>query len=372
MLIKNIELSNFRNYKKLKLDFSPNINIIYGQNAQGKTNLLESIYYLSKLKSHRISNDSHLIREDSIKLNLKGVVINNSIETKYEIILSDNEKKFKIDNDIIKKISDYVSNIDTIIFYPEDLEIIKGSPGIRREYINDELSQLYINYYKILSDYNKLLKMKNDYLKNNNYNIDINYLKILNSYFIDKGVIIYRMRKKFIDKINEYCNNIFKTIMGLAGFSLQYIPSIDFDFNDIDNMKKIFKEEIEKNQADEFRLKTSIVGPHRDDINFCLNNKDLKKYGSQGQQRIAVLCMKLSEIEIFKKYKNSTPILLLDDIFSELDDSKKNNLLKYINNDIQVIITTTDLNKISKKILKNSKLIEINSGKIKTIKEVEK
>ena len=271
MLIKKIKLLNFRNYEKIDLDFSSGINIIYGKNGQGKTNLIESIFYLSKAKSHRISDSHHLIKNNSSSFNIKGIINNDNNDTKYQVSLNNDEKVFKIDSTIIKKNSEYISNIDIIIFYPEDLEIIKGAPSIRRNYINDELSQLYINYYNVLSDYNKLLKMKNDYLKNNNY--DINYLNILNSYFIDKAVMITKMRKKFIDKINEYCTDIYKKIMNLDDFSIKYIPSINFESFDVEKMKIKFSEELKNHFSEELKLKTSVVGPHRDDIEFYLKDK---------------------------------------------------------------------------------------------------
>ena len=177
------------------------------------------------------------------------------------------------------------------------------------------------------------------------------------------------MRSKFIDKVNLYCSKIYKDIMNLDGFSIKYKPSIEIDINN-SNLKEYLKEEYYKKLDYDIRLCSTSLGPHKDDIEFYLDDKNLKFYGSQGQQRVAVLALKLSEIEIFKKYRESTPVLLLDDIFSELDDIKKNNLLKYISKDIQTIITTTDLNNLDPKLIKKSKLFNINNGNIIKIKEV--
>jgi len=177
------------------------------------------------------------------------------------------------------------------------------------------------------------------------------------------------MRQKYINKINEYCSNIFKDIMNLDGFNIKYSKSIEFDLTD-NNLKENLINEYNKKLDYDIKLCSTSVGPHKDDIEFYLGDKNLKFYGSQGQQRVAVLALKLSEIEIFKKYKDTTPILLLDDIFSELDDNKKNNLLKYISRDIQTIITTTDLNNLDFKLIKKSKLFNINNGSIIKIKEV--
>jgi len=371
MYIQSLKLKNFRNYESLELEFNKGINIIYGKNAQGKTNLLESIYVLGITKSHRASIDNYLIKDGQINLNIKGVIRKNRFPINMEFSLS-NSKELKIDKEKIGKVSDYISKMNIIIFYPEDLEIIKGSPNIRRKFLNLELSQLYSGYYTLLNDYNRLLKMRNDYLKKiaSNENYDKNYLSILNSYFIDKGIMICKMRSKFIKLLNEKSREIFKTITGLDGFHIVYNSNIDINLENKELIKKEYEFKLDKMFKSEIKFRASLVGPHRDDFEFYLNDNNLKQYGSQGQQRIAVLSIKLAEISIFKEYTGTTPILLLDDIFSELDSKKKNNLLRYIKNSIQTIITTTDLATINKKIIDKAKLIEIEDGKIKKIKEV--
>ena len=347
------------------------INIIYGNNAQGKTNLLESIYVLGLTKSHRSFIDNSLINNESDYLTIEGIVNDKNLDNKLNIYIDNKTKVLKYNSNSIKKVSDYISLINIIIFSPDDLEIIKGSPQIRRKYLNLELSQLYSNYFILINEYNKILKLRNEYLKkiNKKISIDKNYISILTGYLIDKSIMIYKMRNKYINKINEHCAHIFKDIMGLEGFSIKYAKSIEFDLN-MPNLKEYLTEEYNKKLDYDIKLCSTSIGPHKDDIEFYLGDKNLKFYGSQGQQRVAVLALKLSEIEIFKKYKETTPILLLDDIFSELDDNKKNNLLKYISRDIQTIITTTDLNNLDKKLIKKSKLFNINNGNIIKIKEV--
>lgn len=371
MYIQTLKLQNFRNYDSLELEFNKGINIIYGKNAQGKTNLLESIYVLGITKSHRSSIDNYLIQNDKEFLKISGIIKKNRFPQKMEFYLS-NQKKLKIDDKSILKVSDYISRMNIIIFYPEDLEIIKGSPSVRRRFLNLELSQLFSNYYMVLNDYNKLLKMRNDYLKkiNNKENYDKNYLNILNTYFVDKAVILFKMRKKFISLLNNKAEEIFKSITGLSGYRIVYNSNIDLEDDNKNIIKEIMLERLEKMFKSELKFKATLVGPHRDDFEFYLNDLNLKLYGSQGQQRVAILSMKLAEIAIFKEYTGTTPILLLDDIFSELDSKKKNNLLKYIKNNIQTIITTTDLALINKKIINKAKLIEIEAGKIKKMKEV--
>ena len=371
MYLKKLKLHDFRNYKSLNVTLTKGINIIYGENAQGKTNLLESIYVLGLTKSHRSFIDNNLIKNESEYLTIEGIVNNNKIDNKLNIYIDNKIKVLKFNNNTIKKVSDYISLMNIIIFYPDDLELIKGSPIIRRKYLNLELSQLYSNYYILINEYNKILKLRNEYLKkiNKNHSIDRKYIEIITGYLIDKSIMIYKMRDKYLKRINEYCGSIFKDIMGLDGFCIKYKPFIEIDFNN-DNIKEYLEDEYKRKL--EYDIKTSMtnIGPHKDDVEFYLFDKNLKFYGSQGQQRVAILALKLSEIEIFKKYKETTPILLLDDIFSELDDTKKNNLLKYIKKDIQTIITTTDLNNIDKKLIKKSKIFNINNGEIKKIKEV--
>lgn len=372
MILKKIELINFRNYEKLSVRFYKGINIIYGDNAQGKTNLLESIYVLGITKSHRSFIDNNLIMNSKNFSSISGIINKGSLDINLKIIIENNKKVLNIDNSIIKRISDYISNMNIIIFYPDDLELLKGSPQIRRKYFNLELSQLYSNYYIVLNEYNKLLKIRNECLKKmaNKIYVDKNYFDILTSYLVDKAIILMKMRGKYVEKINNYSPKIFKDIMELDNFNLKYNPSINIIFDNEDNYKENIIKFFNDKLYYDVKMCSTSYGPHKDDYEFLLDNVNLKNYGSQGQQRIAVLCLKLSEIEIFKKYKETTPILLLDDVFSELSDDKKNNLLKYISKDIQTIITTTELNNLDKRLIKKSKLFKIESGKLIKIKEV--
>ena len=363
MYIKEIELVNFRNYDSSVVNLSNGLNIIYGNNAAGKTNLLESIYVLGLTKSHRSFIDNSLIKSGCDFFKLKGSLIKNNIKYLLEV----NNKKKKnlfLDGKEIRKISDYISNMNIIIFYPEDLDIIKGNPANRRNFLDLELSQLYSNYINILSEYNRLLKMRNERLKQNIDEFD-NYIKVLTGYLIDRGILIYRMRKKIVNRLNEYCAKIYEDLTGCKGFYIKYNPNIVIsDESDIKNSwLKLYEDNIFK----ELQLRKTLIGPHLDDIEFFLENNNLKYYGSQGQQRIAIIATKLSLIEVFKKYKNDTPILLLDDVFSELDIIKKNNLLKYIKNNIQTIITTTDLDNFDKSILESAKILKIDDGKIEEV-----
>lgn len=370
MYLKNIYVDNFRNYEHLELDLHPGINIIYGKNAQGKTNLLESIYVLGLTKSHRATIDNTLIKEHENTAYIRGMLFQEDVSHQLEFGVSNKKKLLKLDNTEIKRVSEYISNMNIIIFYPEDLDLIKGGPAVRRRFINLELSQLYGTYFDVLNDYNKLLKMRNDCLKQylKNGIIDDSYFEILNQYFVEKAVLLYKMRKKFIDKLNQYVSKIFQDISELDGFELKYHTNLDF--SDSLPLKEQLEQKLKKHYETEKRMGLTLVGPHRDDIEFLLNGSNLKLYGSQGQQRMAVLSLKLSEIELFKEYKRDTPILLLDDVFSELDEKKRNNLLKYIQNNTQTIITTTELELLDEILVKNSKLICIQNGEVIATNEV--
>ena len=362
MILKNLELINFRNYEKIKLDFSEKINIIYGDNAQGKTNILEGIYVLCLTKSHRPYVDDNLIKIDKDFLKITGNFASDILDKKQVIIINNKEKNLEINNQKIKKINEYISNSNIIIFYPEDLNLIKGSPNDRRRFLNIELCQLYNTYVINLNEYNKLLKIRNDCLKKLklNLSIDNSYFNIITDYLIQKSEIIYNYRKKYFEKINKICLSIYKKISGYNKFKIIYkpnfIPNNDYQLE----MKNLFKEKY----FEEVKTGNTIIGVHKDDFIYEIENCNLKEFGSQGQQRMAILAHKLSEIQLFKDEKGETPILLLDDVFSELDDKKKNLLLKYIDDDMQVIITTTDLNNIEEKIIKKSKLFKIKNGNL--------
>ncbi len=365
MFLKNIKLQNFRNYDSINLKLDSKINIIYGKNGQGKTNLLEAIYFLGITKSHRVSEENSLLKKDKLIAKISGKLYKGDFYRNLEINISKNGKKIMVDGDNLKKISDYLNYLNVIIFYPEDLDIMKGSPSVRRKFINTELSELQSNYYIVLNEYTKLLKMRNEYLKNDCF--DINYFNILTSYFIDKAVLLYKMRQKFILRINEYISDIYFDIMHLDNFYVKY--KIE-DFEEEEISKDMLLKLYDDIKNEERIMRKTLFGPHKDDMEFYLNGENMKLYASQGQQRAAIIAFKLAEIELYKKYRQDTPILLLDDVFSELDEDKRNNLLKYINRDIQTIITTTELSTIDEKILKKAKLIEIDNGNVVKQEEV--
>lgn len=364
MIITKLQLINFRNYNRLNIKFSPNINIFIGNNAQGKTNILESIYVLAITKSHRPIIENNLIKIGENRAKIKGSIKYDKIIRDLEIQISRQQKKVLINQTEIKKISDYIMNLNVIIFTPEDLDIIKGSPQTRRNLLNVEISQISRFYIQIYNEYNKILKNRNEYLKilYVNHLGDENYLSVLNENLIARAVQIYRFRIKFIEKINQQISNIYHNITGISGLSVRYENNLDLITYDETEIYHNFSKKLKENYKRELMQGTTLYGPHRDDFSFYLNDQNLKIFGSQGQQRLAIIAFKLAEIEIFKEETSTTPILLLDDIFSEIDRKKKNKLLKYIEKDIQTIITTTDLKDIQKHVLKEAKIFDVRGG----------
>ena len=366
MILRKIKLVNFRNYKNFTIDFKKNINIIIGDNAQGKTNILESIYTLALTKSYRTTNDSNLIRLNQEKFMITGELKDEKVFKKLSVELYKGNKVAKLNDNIVNKISDYIGNLYVILSSPDDLQMIKGSPAERRNFLNIEISQLSSNYIKKYNEFNKILKMRNDYLKLlfTNSLGDYNYLDILTSNLIDREVDIYIERKNFIDKINENITTIYKNITNIKDLKIVYETNVDIDNFDVETIKKVLKDKYDKNQKREISMGMTLYGPHRDDFTFTIEGNDIKIFGSQGQQKLAFIALKFSEIPIFEEKTATKPIILLDDIFSELDKNKKNKLIQYIDNDYQVIITSNDTKDISKKILNDAYIIKIKDGKI--------
>lgn len=366
MKIEHLKLTNFRNYDYLELDFNKNINIFIGNNGQGKTNILESIYVLSLTKSNRYGIDSDLIKFQEDVAKVEGTVRDDTLIKKQEVLITKFKKQLSINGKEIRKTRDYISNFCVISFTPNDLEIIKGSPSVRRNLLNIDISQLYNNYINYLNEYNSIIKIRNDYLKklNLNGNSDYRYLDIINEKLIEKADKIYSYRFTFLEKINKYLPNVYKKITGLDGLVIQYDNSLGLDKYDSDIIKKKFGDKFKRNLHQELMQGITLTGPHRDDFLFSLNGMDMKNYASQGQQRMAIIAFKICELFIFKDILDSYPVLLLDDIFSEIDTKKRNKIIKFLKSDIQTIITTTDINDINDDLLKDASIYMINNNKV--------
>jgi DNA replication and repair protein RecF len=367
MLIEKIQLKSFRNYDNIDINLSDRINIFVGDNAQGKTNLLESIYILGITRSHRTTANNDLIMKNKQSARIRGIVrISDIKRDTFEILLSSEGKKVSINGKIIKKVSDYVSNLNVIIFSPDDLEIIKGAPYLRRRFLNLEIGQVFNKYIVILNDYNNILKNRNKYLKGITIaNYDKEYLSILNLQLIEKGLEISEYRRKFINQLQNNVTEISPFFFDEKKIEIKYEPSFPLEgLKERETLKEDLLKRFESNLKREIKMAQTIIGPHRDDFSFYIDYNDMRHYSSQGQHRMAVLCLKLAEINIFNKNKETKPVILLDDVFSELDDSKKNILLELINKDCQVIITTTDITHVISKIANSATVYEVKNATI--------
>lgn len=359
MRITTLKLYNFRSYETLSLDFSNKQNIIIGPNGSGKTNIVEAIYVLAITKSFRGSLDKVLINSGKEKMSIEGR-IKDKIFHDYKLNLSEDGKIVKIDNNKIPKLSNYISKINVVLFTPEDTNIVKDAPSSRRNMINIEISQLENGYLHLLNEYNKILKQRNAFLKLMYVNklASPDYLWILTEKLIDIGISLSKFRSNFIDSINNYYDDINESITKKRGLKITYIST--FKNKTKEELMQKYKYYLDR---DIIIGKTSI-GIHHDDFIFSKDGKNLRDYGSEGEQKNAIICFKLAEIELFIKEKGKYPILILDDLFSELDAKKINNILKKLNKNLQIFITTTDLKHINTKILNNCTVFNIKKGKV--------
>lgn len=355
--LKKLKLTNYRCYLDKELDFSKNINILIGNNAVGKTSVVEAVHCLAFGKSHRSNNDMQLINKDNDFAIVKGTfAIDDKIE---EVIFSitDKGKKILKNHKPFKNLSDYIGFLNVIMFCPEDLDLIKGSPSERRKFLDLHISQINPIYLRSSINYRKILKERNEILRKMNeegFN-DFNLLKTYTDALINEAKIIIFERNKFFERINPY---LYKKITAISDKreigQIIYKPNVE-----IGEIEKVFN----TNQKNDIYYKTTQKGPHRDDFSFLLNNEDASIYGSQGQQRTVVLALKLALAELISENYNNL-IIILDDVFSELDLTRQNQILELLNNQNQIFITTTTIDNISEAITKDSSIINI-------IKEVE-
>jgi len=356
MNITKLELINFRNYEKKVFDNFSNLNIIIGKNGIGKTSIIEAIYLGSLAKSFKTNNDMLLIKAGKDFFKIKISCFDYGPKKKLEIVLDKNGKKTKINSKLQRKLSDFISQYRVILLSPDELKLIKSSPSVRRDYLNIQISQLHKEYIYYLNNYNNLIKNKNDYLKKMmlNFNLDERYLDILDEKIVNEGLKIYNFRKKYIDLMNKNINDIFNNYISNQKLYIKY--DSDYEINDVEKLIKILK----KNRKKEINIGMTDFGIHRDDFNFIHNDNSAKEYSSQGIQKLIILAMKLSEVNIFTKEYNICPILLLDDLFSELDMKNRNNIFKSLDKNIQIFITTTDLKNINKKIIEKAKIYDLD------------
>ena len=342
MFIKRLQMLNYRNYNALDIELCPNVNVFMGDNAQGKTNILEAIYYCAFAKSHRTSKDKELINWNGEHAFISVDVGRERLDKRIDIsILKDGKKSIRINKIKIKKIGELFGNFNVVMFSPEDLRIIKDSPGVRRKFIDMELCQLNPKYYYNLVQYNKVLNERNILLRNRNTSSEM--LEIYD-----------------IQSLNKYAEKIHSDITsGKEKINFKYISTI----KDLENIKENFYTLLEKNRSKDCDRGITSIGPHRDDFFVYINDIDTKSYGSQGQQRTAVLTMKFSSLEIIKELTGEFPVLLLDDVLSELDFNRKKYILSTIGQ-IQTVITCTGIEDLYEYLDEKAKVFKVKNGEI--------
>ncbi len=360
MIIKSLELADFRNYENLKIDFSSGTNILYGDNAQGKTNILEAIYLSATTKSHKASKDKEIIGFGKEEAHIRTILEKNNAQYRIDMHLRKNRSKgIAIDGQKIKRASDLIGMLNVVFFSPEDLNIIKNGPSERRRFMDMELCQLDHIYLNSLSKYNKLVVERNKVLKDLYEHPENSVLlDVQDKQLCEYGSVIIKARDKFIKELNEIISPIHEKLTGGKELlSVYYEPNVE-----VDDIEK----KLSAARKKDIYTKQTTVGPHKDDFSFIINSPegiDIRKYGSQGQQRTASLSLKLSEIEIVKKSKKENPVLLLDDVLSELDSNRQNYLLNTIG-DIQTIITCTGLDEFVNNRFEIDKLFRVVEGTV--------
>lgn len=357
MYIDFIQLKNYRNYKSLELKLDEGTNILFGDNAQGKTNILEAAYLCGTTKSHRGSKDREIIQFKEDESHIRMVVKKKQISYRIDMHLKKNKPKGVAINGIpIKKARELFGILNIVFFSPEDLNIIKNGPGERRRFLDLELCQLNPVYLTDLSNYNKIVNQRNKLLKDIAFKPKLkDTIEIWDMQMVQFGSRIIDYRKKFVNRLNEIVKDIHGGLTGnIEELQVIYEPSVE---------EELFQQELFKHREKDYKFKLTSIGPHRDDLCVKINGIDIRKYGSQGQQRTAALSLKLSEINLVKELIKDTPILLLDDVLSELDSSRQNYLLNSIH-DIQTVITCTGLDEFVNNRFEIDKVFHVVNGNV--------
>ncbi len=374
MFVKSIELKNYRNYENLSINFNSDKILLIGKNAQGKTNLLESLYYLSCLSSARAKTDSELILWNKDFAKVKATVEKQELERELEITINPPKRKeLKVNGVKKNKSSDFCTNLSVVSFSVNDLLLLRGVPDDRRDWLDMAISQIYPAYPDRISKYNKIRIQKNNHLKEikGNINADTSLLDVFNTQLAISGSNIIFLRLKFLKEIQkiamekhlqiaqkEILTTFYNsTVTSEIDFSIENIPTVE-------DIAQMFNQKLEERKLEEIIRAQSLVGPHRDDVSFLINDIEAKKFASQGQQRTIVLSLKLAELELIKEKINDTPILLLDDVLAELDNVRQNYLLNAIGSQTQTIITSVDTLHFDDEYLKDVEIFKISEGMV--------
>lgn len=368
MYLQALELRNFRNYAHLNLKFSPQTNIFLGQNAQGKTNLLEAIYVLALVRSHRTNNNQELIKRGQDFGKITGQVQRQGSHLTLELLLRQAGKKASLNHLEQKKLSSYVGKLNVVLFSPENLDLVKGAPNIRRRFIDMELGQINRAYLVNSSRYRQVLKQRNNYLKQlqkKQVHNDEVYLDVISDQLAGYGAAVIFARQHFLQQLQQFLQPLHSQITGgQEQIVLDYQTAVKEKELTVEKIYQNLLQQLQRQKQHDIFVGSTSVGPHRDDFHFLVNGNDLQKFGSQGQQRTSVLSLKLAELDFFQEAVGDYPILLLDDVLSELDQFRQTHLLQTIQNRIQTFITTTSLDNVDLSVISAPKIFTIKAGGI--------
>ncbi|USS90437.1 DNA replication/repair protein RecF [Fructilactobacillus carniphilus] len=368
MRIDELKLRNFRNYDQLDVQFAPGVNVLIGENAQGKTNLLEAIYVLALARSHRTSNNRNLVEWEHKTALLAGQITRQTGTTQLELRMSSNGKQAKVNHIEQAKLSTYVGEFNVILFAPEDLKLVKGSPQVRRRFMDIEFGQMSNRYLYNVSQYRRILKQRNAYLRQLHFHEahDKVYLSVLSDQLAAYAAEIIAQRVELLGRLQTWSQTIHAEISQQRE-ELQFRYSTALPKEQLTSVDMIYTALLQKfadHQEKEIQQGTTLYGPQRDDLRFLVNGKDVATFGSQGQQRTAALATKLAEIDLMKAETGEYPVLLLDDVLSELDELRQTHLLTAIQNKVQTFLTTTSLSGVSSELIKDPRLFQIKAGKV--------
>lgn len=368
MRLSNLQLQNFRNYDDLSLTFTKNLVIFLGENAQGKTNVLESIFVLAMTRSHRTTNEQELIQWDKNLAAIRGTIERQHTSVPLELFLTKKGRKTKVNHIEQKKLSSYIGQLNVILFAPEDLSLVKGSPQLRRKFLDMEIGQIDPVYLYDLVQYQKVLKQRNQYLKQlaEKKQTDELYLEVLTEQLVEFGSKVLIARQKFVKRLEYWASQLHHKIsQNKENLVIDYISSVPgAPWDNLEAAQTAFRQALEKVKNKEQFRQVTLAGPHRDDLIFLINEKNVQTFGSQGQQRTTALSVKLAEIDLMKEETGEYPVLLLDDVMSELDDARQLHLLETIEGKVQTFLTTTTLEHVKDKMTVEPEIFYVRQGQL--------
>ncbi|WP_419775212.1 DNA replication/repair protein RecF [Ignavigranum ruoffiae] len=366
MFIDSLQLQHYRNYDSLELEFHQGLTILTGENAQGKTNLLEAIFLLSLAKSHRTNHDHDLIQWGQDYASIQAQVHLKDYTFPLELILHPKGKVAKVNYIEQAKLSAFIGKLNVVLFAPEDLQMIKGGPSLRRKFMDAELGQAHPLYLQSLVKYQTILKQRNKYLKDygQSSKFDHTFFEVLTDQLIDEAFVIISNRLDFIDRLMTIAQPIHRIISNQRDkLTMAYQSSIkQINYGNLSQIKTQMKEYFENNIDKEKERMLTLIGPHRDDLIFYINNRQSDLFASQGQQRTIILSLKLAETELFQQFTGEYPILLLDDVLSELDDNRQHLLMNHIEDKIQTFLTTATIKGIRSESLQHAQILQVHQG----------